>query len=195
MAPPLYFLSYGVKGDLDRFEAPPELLFRRRQRVVARSVRGLEIGTVLGNADSAAPDLLLARLGGQILRPATSEDERLAARLRERAGQIFEDARLQAERLGLPIEIFDLEVLLDAKQAVLHYVAWARCDPRGLMDALSDQHRLLVSLHDLAPKPIAGSCGSGGCGSGGCGSCGPGGCGSCGTEHPAEAKLPRVSLV
>src|SRR4029077_8517872 len=101
---------------------------------------------VLGSADSASPELLSAHLGGQILRPATSEDERLAARLRERAGLIFDDARLRAERQGLPIEILDVEVLLDAKQAVLHYVAWSPCDPRGLMDALSDQHRLLVSL-------------------------------------------------
>jgi cell fate regulator YaaT (PSP1 superfamily) len=164
--------------------------------VVARSPRGLELATILRPIDGEAAQLLEGQPGGQILRVATPDDESLAARLRERAALIFEDARSQAAKQHLTIDILDAEILLDAKQAILHFVAASRCDPRPLMDALSDRFRLLITLHDLAPKPAGGSCGSGGCGSdGGCGSCGSGGCGSCESHEHSETDAHRVSLV
>jgi cell fate regulator YaaT (PSP1 superfamily) len=195
MTQSVYYLSYGVNGEIDRFQAPAEIAYGRRQRVVARSSRGLELGTVLGPADSGAVETVSTNVDGRILRPASRVDELQAQDQRKRAGQIFEDARDRAVREDLPIEILDVEVLLDGKQAVLHYVAWGPCDPRGLMDKLSDEYRLLVVLHDLAPKAAVSSCGSGGCGSGGCGSCGSGGCGSCTNEPHVDAHSPRVSLV
>jgi cell fate regulator YaaT (PSP1 superfamily) len=187
-----YLLSFGANGELGRFDAPSGLVCRRRQRVVAQSRRGLELATVLRPADGDVPDLLPSAPGGAIVRLATADDEDLALRLKEQAGTIFEDARTQATEQSLPIDVLDVEVLLDARQAVLHYVAWGICDPRHLMEVLSDRHRLLITLNDLAPKPATGTCGSGGCGSGGCGSCGTDGCGHCAEHEPAAG---RVSLV
>src|SRR5205807_723735 len=113
----------------------------------------------------------------------------LVERMQQRGQKVFEDGRRLTSELNLPMEILDVEVLLDGRQAVVHYLRWADCDPRPLMDSLSRRYRLLVTLHDLAlpnteeaaeDREEAG-CGAGGCGGGGggCGSCSAGNCASC----------------
>jgi hypothetical protein len=195
----VYLLTYGVNGAIAPFSAVGGLNLRRRDHVVARSSRGLELAGVQSAIDAEALEFLVGEAAGEILRRATRDDEALAARLKERARLIFDDACTHLSQSPLPLQVVDVEVLLDAKQAILHYVSWNACDPRALMDALSDRHRLLIALSDLAPKPKADACGSGGCGSGGCGSggCGSGGCSSCSSHHEEPAPAPpagRLSL-
>src|SRR4029077_4246256 len=130
-----------------------------------------------------------------ILRPASPGDLDLAARMHKRSQLAFADASRLAREQGLPLEILDVEVLLDGRQAVVHYLRWADCDPRPLMEPLSEQYRMLVTLHDLAlpaPEPEEHApCGSGGCGSGGggCGSCSSGNCSSCAVPKRQEAHV------
>jgi hypothetical protein len=103
----------------------------------------------------------------------------------------------------LPFEVVDAEVLLDGRQAVVHYLRWDECDPRPLLDQLSQRHRLLVTLHNLAlppadredeGRPEEARCGSGGCGAaGGCGSCGSGGCSSCGAHRVSATAVPALA--
>ena len=108
----------------------------------------------------------------------------------------------------------DAEVLLDGRQGVLHHLRWADCDPRPLMDSLSERYRLLITLHDLAlpvmeeseESPEHAGCGASDCGGGGCGSCATGNCASCGSHRPEVNRLappyipaveapPRVPLL
>src|SRR5438445_1936064 len=153
-------------------------------------------------ANSGHSRLLADQFVGQILRLATEADLLLAERMKQRAQKLFEDGRRLLCELALPMEILDVEVFLDGRQAVVHYLRWADCDPRPLMDALSQRYRLLITLHDLAlpntgeteEEPEFASCGAGGCGAGGCGSCSAGNCASC-VSHRAQAdSAPPRSL-
>jgi hypothetical protein len=212
MTSPGYLLSYGRAGDFGPFEATAPLQCRRGDRVIIRSQRGQEIGVVMRPVAEGHLRLLGQSFTGQILRLATPGDEELAKRMQARSQRLFETGRHLATDFGLSMEIVDAEILLDGRQAVLHYVSWSDGDRRPLIDALSRQYRVLVTLHDLAlpaAEPHAEDelgcgvegCGAGGCGSssGGCGSCAAGGCGTCGSRSKSSPVTSgteaRVSLI
>jgi hypothetical protein len=182
-----YLLSYGNAGDFGRFRCAQLLTCRRGDQVVARTPRGQEIGTVLRPASPGHGRLLANQFIGEIVRLATDGDMELAQRMHQRSQRLFEDGRRLAAELPLPMEILDVEILLDARQAIVHYLRWTECDPRPLIDSLSGRHRLLITLHDLAlpstheaeEHPEQAGCGVDGCGGGGCGSCASKSCSTC----------------
>jgi hypothetical protein len=192
-----FLLSYGNAGDFARFRSDQPLACRRGDRLVVRSHRGQEIGTVMRPATAGHTEFLEDHFVGQILRVATPTDLDFADRMRTRSSRVFDDSRRLTGELALPLEILDAEVLLDGRQAILHHLRWADCDTRPLMDAISERYHLLVSLHDLAlPKLPAeaepAGCGEPNCGGGNCGSCSTGGCGIC-SSHSEAAKVAIVT--
>jgi cell fate regulator YaaT (PSP1 superfamily) len=186
-----YLVSYGRSGDFGRFHADQSL--RRGDAVVLRSERGLELGTVLCPAAPGHAPYLARTAVGEVLRLATEEDQQTLQRQTELADRIFADGRRLAGELGLPLEILDVEVLLEGRQVVLHHLRPPECDPRALVSTLSRSHNVTVLLQNLAlPQELheeSHGCGKPGCGSGagGCSSCGSGGgCSTCGTAVPAS---------
>jgi PSP1 C-terminal conserved region len=195
-----YLVSYGPLGDFGRFSAAEPLECVRGDRVVVRTLRGLELGEVLSPTTTQHRTYLSDAAVGSLLRRVTPADEKAEYRLRERGDEVFTAARQRTSDLGLPLEVIDVETLLDGEHVVLHFIRWADCDVRELVSGLSKQFSLHVLLQDLT-APTAdthedhgcSSCGSGGCGSGGCGS---GGCGSgsCGAGKAEEVQAYFAGL-
>ncbi|HEV3116711.1 MAG TPA: PSP1 C-terminal domain-containing protein [Gemmataceae bacterium] len=201
-----YLMSYGNAGDFGRFGSETPLECRRGDRLVVRSHRGQELAVVIRQATEQHAAFLAEQFVGLILRRATAGDLALAEQMRRKSQTLFADARRLVGELSLSLEILDAEILLDGRQAVIHHLRWAECDPRPLMDQVAQQYHLLVSFHDLA-VPVEktsdaehGGCGAPGCtsGEGGCGSCGSGGCSTCAHQHveaaPHTDARPMVSL-
>ena len=186
-----YLLSYGVAGDFGRFRAARPLGCRRGDRAVVRSHRGLEVGEVLREATPRHAAFLPNTTVGQLLRLAGPDDHEAAARMRERGRLLFDRGRGLAEELRLPLELIDVEVLLDGEHAVLQLLRFGEFDVRPFVSAVSREFELHIALTDLgrsaasAPEEEHAGCGREGCGQegGGCDSCGTGGCGSCGTAE------------
>jgi hypothetical protein len=165
---------------------------------VVRTHRGVEAAEVLRPAGSGHARFLPNTTVGELLRLLSADDERAEAALRERGRALLERAAALASDMGLPLEVLDVEMLLDGEHAVLHHVRWDDCDVRPFVSTLSREFSLHVLLTDLtrsgASPPHAeedeeehgcGRCGSGG----GCGSCGSGGgCGSCGSAEPESVR-------
>jgi cell fate regulator YaaT (PSP1 superfamily) len=191
-----YLLSYGCLGDFGRFRPTRPLCFRRGDRAVVRSHRGLEIASVLCPARPGHAHFLPNTSVGQLLRPANEEDERAAEQMQLRAQRVFEDGQALRAELNLPLQLLDVEVLLDGRQAILHLLRFAECDVRPFVSGLSRRHELQIVLQDLTQASTAESgCGRPNCGkkAGGCDTCGSGGgCGSCGAgdlqAHFAELR-------
>jgi hypothetical protein len=179
-----YLLSYGRLGDFGRFRSATPLICQRGDRAVVRSHRGLEIAEVLGEARPGHAHFLPNTSVGQLLRLVGPEDERTDARMRQRGQQLFERGRALAVEIGLPLELIDVEVLLDSQHAALHLLRWQDCDVRPFVSTLSREFEVHILLTDLA-QPRAGlpeeeethGCSRADCGSGG------GGCGSCSSCH------------
>src|SRR5687767_10787269 len=95
---------------------------RRGDRVVVRSPRGLELGTVLCPSSDRQRRLLMHTPVGEILRLGSGEDERVAGQRQELSQEIIGAARGLADAATLPLEILDAEVLLDGQLAILLYL-------------------------------------------------------------------------
>jgi len=165
-----YLVNYGQAGYLGRFWAANG--YRRDDRVIVRTPRGVEFGTVLGEAGLMGPDET-----GEVLRAATDNDEMAARAMRERAAAILADAQTLAGSLALPLLFLDGEILFDGREAILQAVHWSDCDATSLFEQLSARHGLLVKVADLTahPKPGNGGCEVCGAEKSGCDSCGTGG--------------------
>lgn len=192
-----YLVSYGSAGEFSRFKPDQPMTCRRGDRVVVRSPEGLELGVVLCPVTAGHASFLSQTRPGELLRRANEEDLRAAAKEEQRAQQLFEAARLAVAELDLPLEILDVDVLLDGQQAMVDYLRGADCDVRPLVSSLSKKFNVLIHLRNLALPVEVGTdhqelgCGKPDCGQagggGGCTSCGPGGgCNSCGKSTKKE---------
>ncbi len=197
--PHSYLVRYGMMRHVGRFRADAETVYRRGDAVVVRSRRGTELGEVLVKsevgADSASSDVLLRAAGlddfTQAKIAASDRDRRLAE-----CERIFRDGEW-------PMELIDVEPLLDDRRTVLHYLGPHRLDASGLFQLLRDRCGLDVVLEPVgldvededeqepehADDHGCGSCGTsgGGCGTG-CGSGSGGGCSGCAVKDLVGAK-------
>lgn len=196
-----YLVSYGQSGDFSRFRSVEPFPYQRGDRVVVRSHQGLELGVIMCPVSTAHTHYLSDRTLGELLRPLAEEDEHAVDRLQRRSQRIFEDGRRLVGELGLPLEILDVEILFDGRQAIIHHLRPENVDCGSLVSALARKHDLLFIMHNLVlPAEVAETeghgCGKPGCGQegggGGCSSCGSGGgcsTGSCG----AGVKVDQVT--
>jgi hypothetical protein len=190
-----YLLSYGNAGDFGRFYCVRPMTCRRGDLAVVRSHRGLELGTVLCAATPGHAVHLPNTTVGQLLRLASAEDEDTAGRMRERGQRVFESASSLAAELDLPLEVLDVEVLLDGQQAIIHHLGGDGCDMRPFVSGLSREHQIQIGLHDLSSQDTVDETPDHGCGrpdcgqtgaGGGCSTCGSGGCSTCGSGKPPD---------
>jgi hypothetical protein len=175
-----YLVNYGRSGFLGVFRAAADVECPRGARVVIRSARGVELGTVLSEADPRLSAIATSEAPGSLLRTATPADDEAAYSLHQQAERVLSDAqRLAAER-DLPLTFLDVEVPLEGATAMLHAVHWAECDATPLLDELSEMHRKAVRLLDQTRSPQSVAAEPNGCGKPDCGA-GKGGCDSCST--------------
>ena len=172
---PDFLVQYGTAAFVGRFTADNDL--SRGASVVVRSPRGLEIGTVLCESNSAFD------LGGEIVRSSAYDDERDRARASELAARILDAANLTDQAVAF----LDCEVTLDRRGAILHALPWGECQLDGLLADLSERFESAVRLHDISrtetrtdPVEPKITCDKPGCGTaeGGCSSCSTGACGT-----------------
>jgi cell fate regulator YaaT (PSP1 superfamily) len=191
-----YLLSYGLQGDFGRFRSARPLFCQRGDAAVVRSHRGLELGRVLGPARPGHARFLPNTSVGQLLRLATMADEEAVARGRERGRTIFERGRTLAAQQNQPLELLDVEVLLDGEHVVLHLLRDDGVDVRPFVSTISREFAVHVLVEDWTwpghgDEAEDHGCGRENCGraggEGGCSSCGSdGGCATCGVARPEE---------
>lgn len=188
--PDQFLVNHGKSGVLGVFTAAEAISLPRGRRVIVRTRRGVEIGTMLGPATFRQASLFGSASRGELLRPANTEDDARRAELTSRAQELFGVARTLADRLALPLAILDVDLLFDGQNAFVQFVGQSD-DADRLAAALEAQFRLTVRLENLAAPAEAEhhedepGCGKPDCGrtseGGGCTSCASGGgCSTCG---------------
>jgi cell fate regulator YaaT (PSP1 superfamily) len=200
--PTEYLVSYGNAGAFGRFRPKTHLIFRRGDPVVVETHRGLEIGMVLCDARAGHAIHLPNTSVGRLVRPASPDDQEARRTLRFREAEILADSRHLVDEQLLPVEIMDVEVLLDGQHAALLYLETQTWDPRSLVSTLSREHKVHIFLESLSRQNKELSedelldsehgCGRPNCGKsegGGCSTCGSGGgCSTCGSTSEKELK-------
>jgi hypothetical protein len=183
-----YLVSHGKNGAFGRFAAAELLTCSRGERVVVQSPRGLELGSVLCPATPRHARFLVQSPVFKLLRRATAADEAAAQRMNELARTLVEEARRTAAHLNLPVEILDVEVLLDGRQAIVQHLSAPDRDLTPLLEAMTGRHAIELLLENLAVTPPVAQAEEEGCGEPNCGRAGGGsGCSTCGSGGSCSA--------
>jgi len=124
------------------------------QKVVAESVRGLQLGEV------ATPVFPISAYNSSLeLKPlsriATEDDLLLHEANQKRAQRALKDTIVEIEKLGLQMNPIDAEFALDGSKVTITYVAEERVDFRELLKVLASKFRCRIELRQVGPRDKA----------------------------------------
>lgn len=181
---PIYLVTHGVAQYLLGCRSETTHLWQRNDRVVVKTRRGIEIGTILGPVENTSW-IPQGRLG-KILRKADLETETLYENQTRLAEKIREHAQQHLDQQNLPLVFLESEILLEGNECILHTLVWGSCSIDGILRQTEEHFGLKVRILDISqqPREEKQTCETCGSESGGCSSCGTeskGGCssGSC----------------
>ena len=152
---PDYVVRYGTMRFLGVFSPVGGRTYRRGANVVARTDRGLEMGEVLCEATSEALGQLKDPGAGQVLREATPEDRHELTRLKQQARGEFDVCRQHVERLGLKMQLVDVEHLFGGERIVIYYLAESRVDFRELVRVLAGEFQTRIEMRQIGVRDEA----------------------------------------
>ena len=150
-----YVVRYGAMRFLGVFSAAAGRECRRGMQVIVRTDRGLEIGEVLCEATPEATGGIKDPGGGQILREMTAEDRNELTRLQQQAREQFDVCRKNIERLGLKMQLVDVEHLFGGERIVVYYLAETRVDFRELVRALAGEFQTRIEMRQIGVRDEA----------------------------------------
>lgn len=131
-------------------------LFPRGTPVIARTPRGLEVGEVLCEAtpqtiEYMGPDCPT----GQVQRQMSAEDQNEVLHLRQQAESEFGICQEHIDRLGLKMDLVDVERIFGGERVVVYYLAESRVDFRQLVRDLAAQLRCRVEMRQIGVRDEA----------------------------------------
>ena len=188
-----YLVQFGRSAYVGRFSFAGDEPFPRGAAAIVKSIRGLEVGTVLCPAVERFASCVGDR-AGELIRRLTSDDERSLQNSNRTAATIL--TRAESRRGELPIHLVEAEATLDGSTVILHVIPFAECDLAPLLTDLANEFQIAVTLQDLsrptalpdAPDAVEAGCGKPNCGSeSGGGGCGTGG--GCSTGSCSKGKI------
>ena len=169
-------------GVLGRFEASDFRTYARDQRVICRTRRGLEWGTVvcdIGLQDSGDAEVTGAsqrNCDGELLRTTTPDDEMIVERLDRFRDRAFEACRELLAQRSLAVTLVDVEHLFDGESLFFYFLGETDSRIEALTEELAEAYDRKVKFKKFAESLSQGcgpTCGTveSSCKSSGCGSC------------------------
>jgi cell fate regulator YaaT (PSP1 superfamily) len=152
---PRYVLRYGSTRAVGLFSARGQDRFARGMRVIARTPRGLEAAEVLAEATDEQAKLMERTPGGQIMREMSAEDANELTHLQEREGTAFETCCNHVARLGLPMQLVDIEHVFGGERLVIYYLSEDRVDFRDLVKALASEFQTRIEMRQIGVRDEA----------------------------------------
>jgi len=151
-----YIVRFGAMRFLGVFTSTREGdRYKRGDRVIVRTERGLEVGEVLMEASERVLAHLNDAPGGQILRLMTADDEREAARIRRQATQEIEVCERIVAELGLQMDLVDVEHIFGGERIIVYYLADGRVDFRELVKRLAAEFHTRIEMRQIGVRDEA----------------------------------------
>jgi cell fate regulator YaaT (PSP1 superfamily) len=154
-AVPRYVLRYGSTRAVGLFSSRGQDRFARGMRVIARTPRGLEAAEVLAEATDEQVKLMEKSPGGQIMREMSADDANELTHLQEREKTAFEKCQQQVRKLGLPMQLVDLEHVFGGERLVIYYLSEERVDFRDLVKALASEFQTRIEMRQIGVRDEA----------------------------------------
>jgi len=186
-----YLVRFGTMGNVAWFGARERDEYGHGERVVVRTIRGVETGEILmgGEATQGADD---GPPVGELLRKLTREDKLQQEALLKGEERAFNACRQLLSERQIAAELIDTEQLFDGETIFFYFLGDPPAEMADLIPELAKHYDARIEFRQFEAGLEAG-CGPG-CGTDeapGCTSCDDGGCG---TAAPcAVAPLRRQS--
>ncbi len=127
---------------------------RPGDEIVARTIRGLELGIVRAGPMEIAPERARDELK-PVLRKATDDDIRRFEQNLDREAEAMEVAARKIAEHDLDMKLVGAEATLDGSRMVIHFSAEGRVDFRALVRDLAKALRMRVELHQVGVRDEA----------------------------------------
>ena len=150
-----YIIRYGAMRMLGLFAPPGEQECQRGVHVIVRTDRGLEAGQVLCEAAPRAMESLKEPIEGQILRAMTAEDAHELACIHDQEEGEFRVCLQFIEKLGLQMELVDVEHIFGGERIVVYYLAEGRVDFRELVKLLAGEFQTRIEMRQIGVRDEA----------------------------------------
>lgn len=150
-----YIVRCGSMRKLGVFTTSRGEEYRRGANVIARTDRGLEAGEVLCEATDQALAHLTDAGRGQILRDVSAEDQNEIHRLKAQERNEFTVCGQYVDRLGLQMELVDVEHLFGGERIVVYYLAEDRVDFRELVKQLAGEFQTRIEMRQIGVRDEA----------------------------------------
>jgi cell fate regulator YaaT (PSP1 superfamily) len=175
----MHLVQIGVTGWIGRFRASDMRSRPRGCRVICRTDRGLEVGSVLALLPDKLPDSGQGEPAddsdGELLRRVTPDDSRIIERIERYRDKAFAACTAMLRQRGIPAVLVDAEHLFDGQSLYFYFLGEAPPELEQLSGELAETWEARVRFRQFTQK-LAEGCGPG------CGtekSCSTGACGSC----------------
>jgi cell fate regulator YaaT (PSP1 superfamily) len=150
-----YVVRYGAMRLLGVFAASDGNQYRRGTRVVVRTDRGLETGEVLCEGGPEVAERIKDPAEGQILREMTQEDAHEVAKIGDQAKRELEVCRQFVDKLGLQMQLVDVEHIFGGERVVVYYLAENRVDFRELVRMLAGEFQTRIEMRQIGVRDEA----------------------------------------
>lgn len=150
-----YVIRYGATRILGVSAHPGDQTYARGTRVIVRTDRGLEAGEVLCEAKDQTPAGLESGSTPQILRPMTPEDLNELSRIRDHEADEFQICLRSIEKLGLQMQLVDVEHIFGGERIVVYYLADGRVDFRELVKLLAGEFQTRIEMRQIGVRDEA----------------------------------------
>jgi cell fate regulator YaaT (PSP1 superfamily) len=140
---------------LGAFAPLAQQAYSRGARVIVRTDRGLEAGQVLCEATASQIEGLEGPSEGQILRLMTADDVHESECIHQQEAAEFRVCQDLIRRLGLLMELVDVEHIFGGERVVVYYLAESRVDFRELVRLLAGEFQTRIEMRQIGVRDEA----------------------------------------
>ncbi len=190
-----YYVRIGVLGDIfigQGNAGAEQAEFQFGARAIVRTGRGVELGTVLGQANarglgSQAGDSVNKMPSVRLIRHTTNEDELLIRRLERHKREAVEACRASLQQSGSTAVLLDVDQIFDGGSLIMHFLGEVDATAEAITKEVTERYESIVRSRHFA-KLLGEGCGPG-CGTSEAGGTGCGtGCAGCAVKAKCAAK-------
>jgi cell fate regulator YaaT (PSP1 superfamily) len=156
--PQKYIVRHGVMRMLGEYQPPDERIFKRGQRVIVRSERGLEVADVLCEASEKTKAYLAEATSGEIMRIMTPDDEQKYRQLLESQKREYESCCKYIDQRHLQMDLVDVEHIFGGERIVFYFLVRPpekRVDFRELVRDLAREFQTRIEMRQIGVRDEA----------------------------------------
>lgn len=133
------------------FFDPGKLDINRGDHVIVETARGIEYGTVVGEAREVEDEKVIQPLKA-VLRVATSKDDEQEAANKGREKEAFQICLEKIKKHELPMKLIDAEYTFDNNKVLFYFTADGRIDFRELVKDLAAVFKTRIELRQIGVR-------------------------------------------